>query len=108
MSKSGIFFHKIRFVDLQVMRSVGTTSLSALAHPAVGLAMSGTIGVAGGALLGLLLAAAMPGALRPRVPETAILRCATDFQRFSTLTKQPIWAHQSLLGLRAGDRHPQV
>ncbi len=32
-------------MSLEVMRSVGTTSLFALAHPAVGLAMSGKLGV---------------------------------------------------------------
>lgn len=37
------------------MRSAGAASLAALAHPAVGLLISATLGVAGGALAGLLL-----------------------------------------------------
>lgn len=54
--------------------SAGGASWAALAHPAVGLVMSGSLGVGGGALLGAALATSVPRALRPRVPESAVLR----------------------------------
>lgn len=54
--------------------SGGGAGWAALARPAMGLAMSASLGVGGGALLGAALAASVPGVLRPRVAESAILR----------------------------------
>jgi hypothetical protein len=63
----------------------------------MGLAMSASLGVGGGALLGAALATSVPGVLRPRVAESAILRCTTvELRRLSLLIRQQL---PRLLGL---------
>ena len=69
--------------------SGGGAGWAALARPAMGLAMSASLGVGGGALLGAALATSVPGVLRPRVAESAILRCTVvKLRRLSLPEKQ--------------------
>lgn len=68
------FATNLEIVSAAMRHSAGGASLAAMAHPAVGLAMSASLGVGGGAVLGAMLATNVPGALRPRVAEAAVLR----------------------------------